>query len=123
MGHKLRTVLQDSARLTTVQSMALNCAVITCDFMCKWLPLKRVEAQNEAFGKSGSSCHGINVIVKCLPPELEEEAARWDLLSEDEQADLVEEIKNAGVSYTHASFVFSPCLCLLLWDELSPAAK
>lgn len=31
--------------------------MITADFMCKWLALKRVEAQNEAFGKSGSSTH------------------------------------------------------------------
>lgn len=103
MGHKLRTVLQDSARLTTVRDMALNCAVLTVDFMCKWLPMKRIEAQNEAFGKSGTSCHGVNVIIKCLPPHLEEHVALWSTLKDEEKEDLRQEIKAAGATLFYST--------------------
>lgn len=96
MGHRLRAARQDSARVKTVEEMGLNCAAITVDYMAKWLPLERVERQANAIGKSGTGTHGMNVILKNLPPDLGAAVSNWSTLSSAQQQELREQIAAAG---------------------------
>ena len=119
MGHKLRSVHQDEARLEVLHNMGFDEAVVTIDFMAKWLPLERVESHADSFGKSGTSLHGMNIIMKCLPETLQKRVDDWSKLSEEERINLKVDIANAGA---HAAHCDATCMSEFLCVHVSHAA-
>ena len=79
-----------------LKTLSLLGAVMVIDFMCKLLPYKQTEAQADAFGKHGTSTHGVVVILKGLPPELDARVKHWASLSTQEQQALRDDIAAAG---------------------------
>ena len=69
LGHKMRSVHQDSARDEVIRTMGMR-EVQAFDSMMKLLPHQRTEIQADSFGKNGTSTHGAVAQIKALPPEL-----------------------------------------------------
>ena len=112
LAHKLRTRHQELAREQTVRSMSCGSAVITIDFMHKWLLLSRIESQQQRFGKAGTSMHGASAIVKVLPADLQERAAHWHQLSLEQQQQLQADMaarSDSGGSYQVISIATPSC--------------
>ena len=62
-AHQLRSVVQDQARTTCLDSLDHSAILVTQDWAMKFLPMKYRESQTSWFGKRGISWH-ISVVVR-----------------------------------------------------------
>ena len=62
-SHQLRSVRQDAARTSALESLDDSSVLITQDWAMKFLPLKYRETQCDWFGKQGISWH-ISVVAQ-----------------------------------------------------------
>lgn len=71
-AHQLRSLQQDKARTTLLESLDEASVLITQDWAMKWLPQKYRETQADWFGKRGISWH-ISVVMRKVAEELQQQ--------------------------------------------------
>ena len=71
-AHQLRSLQQDKARSTALESLDESSVLITQDWAMKWLPQRYRETQADWFGKRGISWH-VSVVVWRLAGQLEQQ--------------------------------------------------
>ena len=71
-AHQLRSLQQDKARSTALESLDESSVLITQDWAMKWLPQRYRETQADWFGKRGISWH-VSVVVRRLAGQLEQQ--------------------------------------------------
>lgn len=71
-AHQLRSLQQDKARTTALESLDESSVLITQDWAMKWLPQRYRETQADWFGKRGISWH-VSVVVRRLAGQLEQQ--------------------------------------------------
>ena len=87
-AHQLRSLQQDKAKSTALESLDESSVLITQDWAMKWLPQKYWETQADWFGKRGISWH-VSVVVRKLSGQLKQQIFVHILEESSEDADAV----------------------------------
>ena len=87
-AHQLRSLQQDKARSTVLESLDESSVLITQDWAIKWLPQRYRETQADWFGKRGISWH-VSVVVRRLAGQLEQQTFVHILEESSQDADAV----------------------------------
>jgi len=87
-AHQLRSLQQDKARTTALESLDESSVLITQDWAMKWLPQRYREIQADWFGKRGISWH-VNVVVRRLASQLQQQTFVHILEESSPDADAV----------------------------------
>ena len=87
-AHQLRSLQQDKATITALESLDESSVLITQDWAMKWLPQRYREAQADWFGKRGISWH-VSVVVRRLAGQLEQQTFVHILEESSQDADAV----------------------------------
>ena len=87
-AHQLRSLQQDKARSTALESLDESSVLITRDWAMKWLPQKYWDTQAEWFGKRDISWH-VSVVVRKLSGQLKQQIFVHILEESSEDADAV----------------------------------
>ena len=76
--------------------MKLSSGAATGDRVMKYTPHSRRKTQAASFGESGTSTHGVDVIIKRLPQALQARVCEWSELDAEERTRLQADIEAAG---------------------------
>ena len=90
-AHQIRSLQQDKARTTALESLDDSSALITQYWAMKWLPQRYQETQADWFGKRGILWH-VSIVVWRLASQLEQQTFVHILEEFSQDADAVVQV-------------------------------